>query len=472
MARTSGSADLLRQAILTSVPPEPSQYEDVQAKFVYVPPSHRRALEADAMVVAGIRGAGKSFWWGLLLNEDLRGLIMPTDVIVSAGFGSRPDEAWPDKDEIRQMLECGVRPEQVWKSVVLRIFAPPNEDMTWLQWARSVQGEPSVAARALRDANSLLASSGTKHLVVFDALDRTADSPEQRRDLLRGLLQLVLELRAYSSLRAKVFVRPDMLEDPRVTSFPDASKVVASRVSLDWTPVDLYALLFTYLGNADSKGASLAFRELLVESGREAAVAVGGEGHWSVPPKLRISATSQEKAFMRLAGQWMGTDRRRGKTYTWVPNHLADAHAKVSPRSFLAAIRAAAEATPEEGQRHALHWRGLQQGVRKASEYRVTEIQEDLPWAHEAMGALQGLVVPCKRLEIEKRWRSNLLAKLVSKGAVPSDRGVDELVEQLRSAGILEIRPDGRINIPDVYRVGFKLRRKGGFLPASGAGRT
>lgn len=33
------------------------------AGFTYVPPTHARALDLDATLVEGMRGAGKSFWW-------------------------------------------------------------------------------------------------------------------------------------------------------------------------------------------------------------------------------------------------------------------------------------------------------------------------------------------------------------------------------------------------------------------------
>lgn len=473
--RTRSQADLLRQAILTSVPDQPSQYDQVQPKFAYVPPSHTRALDPDAMVVSGIRGAGKSFWWHALQDPKLRGaLIAQRGLKVTAGFGVRSDEAWPDKDEIRQMLAKGARPELIWKSVVVRHLAPPDDpSMTWSAWVDWVHAQPAMVGRRLRAADAGLTAQKVKHLVVFDALDRTADDADNRRDLLRGLLQLVLDLRAFRSLRAKLFVRPDMLDDPRVTSFPDASKVVASRVSLDWTPLDLYALLFRYLGNADDDEAAATFCRIADLTGAPTE-APSSKRPWEVPRRLRVFAVPQERVFVRLAGPWMGTNSRRGKTYTWVSNHLADAAGNVSPRSFLAAMRRAAEvaeSSPEVGQTTPLHWKGLQEGVRKASEYRVIEIEEDLPWAHQAMEALDGLVVPCKRSEIEKRWKGALVKELVRTGVVSArDDGLNELVAQLRAAGILETRPDSRVNIPDVYRVGFGLRRKGGFRPKSTSG--
>ena len=43
--------------------------------------------------------------------------------------------------------------------------------------------------------------------------------------------------------------------------------------------------------------------------------------------------------------------------------------------------------------------------MRKASEYRVVEIKEDLPWVSDAMQKLAGLVVPCDEGTLLKTWQ-------------------------------------------------------------------
>ncbi len=157
----------------------------------------------------------------------------------------------------------------------------------------------------------------------------------------------------------------------------------------------------------------------------------------------------------------MGTNERKGRTYTWVPNHLADAHENVSPRSFLAAIRRAAE----EPSKHefALHWIGLQEGVRHASTIRAEEIQEDLPWAHKAMQLLEDLTVPCASSKVHAAWQKGNLFTQQGLLGLPGNR--EGAMEELRQMGIFKVLADDRINIPDVYRLGFGLRRKGGFAP-------
>ena len=203
------------------------------------------ALDPDAMVVAGIRGAGKSFWWHALQDPNIRTLATKGDLRVTAGFGTGSNPAWPDKDELAGLLKANYTPRLIWKAVVLRHVAPGEvKNGSWDEVVSWVTDNPSLVANAIRNADGKLATDGCIHLVLFDALDTTADEWQSRQMLLRGLLELALELRALKAIRAKIFVRPDMLEDPNVKSFPDASKIVTSRVQLNWREVDLYGLLF------------------------------------------------------------------------------------------------------------------------------------------------------------------------------------------------------------------------------------
>jgi len=455
-ARQNLDPALLRQAIVESVPEVPAQFDRVNWKFVYLPARHMRALGLDIMLVQGIRGAGKSFWWFMLQNDAFRRDLFGSDVSVSIGFAQDLKGSWPERDELQQLLSFKLEPRLIWKAVVLGQIAPVlMERMTWREGIDWVLNNPSNVAQHFREFDETLHAAGKKHVVLFDGLDRTASLRTDQEKLLRGLLELVLELRGYRSLRAKIFARPDMLENPQVRSFSDASKVLASSASLDWRPVDLYGLLFQYLGNGDSLEAARGFRRLAGAS--ESAIS---EPLWNVPEALREDPEEQASIFAAIAGPYMGSSRRSGRTYTWVPNHLSDALDKVSPRSFLAAIRRAAD----EPRKHdfALHWSGIQEGVRDASKIRVNEIQEDLPWAHDAMKMLENLVVPCDRAKMISAWNSGGLLQSGVSG-LPQDLGT--IIKELREMGIVKELSDGRINIPDVYRVGFGLRRRGGFAP-------
>ena len=148
----------------------------------------------------------------------------------------------------------------------------------------------------------------------------------------------------------------------------------------------------------------------------------------------------------------------------------------MSPRSFLEALREAADDTAERYPEHerALHRDSIRRGVRKASRMRVAELQEDYPWVHRLLDPLKGMVVPCQFEEIEQRWGNdrvlNRLTEEVERDAVKLpprrvERGSEGVRQDLESLGVFFRMDDGRINVPDVFRVGYGLGRRGGVMP-------
>ena len=57
-------------------------------------------------------------------------------------------------------------------------------------------------------------------------------------------------MRSYRSLRLKLFLRPEQLDDPAV-GFTILSKLKAGKIDLSWDSVDLYGLFFTRLANEE-----------------------------------------------------------------------------------------------------------------------------------------------------------------------------------------------------------------------------
>ena len=175
----------------------------------------------------------------------------------------------------------------------------------------------------------------------------------------------------------------------------------------------------------------------------------------------------------------MGRGPKRGFPYTWIPNHLADTEGLVSPRSFIAALREAAEQTINQHSDHdfALHYDSIKRGVQEASKIRVNELQEDYPWVHRVLTPLQGMVVPCDFKEITLQWDEDGTLQTLLEDVLQNevklpppniDRGPIGLREDLESLGVFQRIRDGRVNIPDVYRVGYGLGRKGGVKPITG----
>jgi len=192
-----------------------------------------------------------------------------------------------------------------------------------------------------------------------------------------------------------------------------------------------------------------------------------------VPRLLRDNEDCQREVFHDVAGKWMGRDHRRGFPYTWIVNHLVDAADQVSPRSFLAAIRRAAEYSPDEPWPYALHYEGIKKGVLEGCRIRGQEIEEEFFWIPIVMEPLEGVMVPCDYSEISERWQRHGVIERLRKEVAPRkvlvprhvDEGHEGLRDDLLDLGLLKRMQDGRINMPEVYRLAFGLGRRGGVKP-------
>ena len=90
------------------------------------------------------------------------------------------------------------------------------------------------------------------------------------------------------------------------------------------------------------------------------------------------------------------------------------------------------------------------------------------------MESLRGQVrSPCAPADLRARWSAAGTLDEVHQAAQTSpklgpqriERGFDGLIQDLTDLGILQPLPDGRLQMPDVYRVAFGLGRKGGIKP-------
>ena len=476
------SSETIRSA-LADLPAETAHGKLPRVQDVYLPPSHRKALHPDVSLVTGMRGSGKTFWWSALGAAEHRELVARLDprlqllarAEVSAGFGvTEAPDRYPGRDELRAVLTDGVVPRLIWRTVHAFHVAdgdhPIKARSTWRERAQYVVEHPDAVARLLRSRHDDLDRRGVHSLLLFDGLDRSADDWPTMFGLVRGLLEHALDVRSYRRLRVKVFLRTDQADESRVANFPDASKILASAMELSWPRRDLYGLLWQHLANG-SQGESM--RPWLAR-GDWPAGEIAGREVFLVPSHLARDEEEQRDKFHEMTGPWMGTDRRRGFPYTWVPSHLADADGRVSPRSFIAALRKAAEDAGERYQQHgcALHYESTKRGVQAASKIRVSELREDYPWVHDLLGALrEQVVVPCDFDLIGRIWRDDgvvdRIAGQTGEEAVrlpPQnlERGEAGVREDLESLGILRRLTDGRVDLPDVYRVGYGIGRRGG----------
>ena len=482
----TGAIDVKKtRRALTELPQETWHAETPKPEQVYLPASHLKAMDPDTMLVTGMRGAGKTFWWSALQNPEVRQMIRQPDkrstltenTQVRAGFGIRPvPDEYPGQDALRSLMNSGVEPRTIWRTVQAQHVAnddhPLRQRDSWRERATYVDEHPDTIERLFHDIDTRLDQKGFHSLLLFDALDRCSDDWTEMYRLIRGLMQHALDMRSYRRLRVKVFLRSDQVDESRIADFPDASKVLSSAIELNWPRRDLYGLLWHCLVNGSHGDI---YRQFL-RPGKWDSDTVGGRRLFTVPRPLINDEILQRKRFHVIAGPWMGKDRRRGFPYTWIPNHLGDAGGRVSPRSFLAALRTAAEDTQDRHPEHlhALHYTSINQGVQKASQIRVRELREDYPWVNRVLEPLAGVVVPCKFGSISRRWRSrHVLDHLkydVSQDDVKLpprrlDRGASGVREDLELLRVFLRLRDGRVNIPDVFRVGYGLGRKGGVRP-------
>jgi hypothetical protein len=375
--------EALRSAFRDSMPSIATEpFSEERIPLTYVPPSHARALDPNSILVEGIRGAGKSFWWSALNQKAHRDFVVQAfpetrlnpNMRVGPGYGLGSGIGqFPSKDIIRSLVMT-YEPRDIWKAVIAKHleFSPPfplNGD--WGQRVAWVSGNPEAYEKNLAEVDAALVQKKEIYVILFDALDRLAGNWSSLRPIAKSLFQVALDIRNYRAIRLKLFVRPDMLLDSEILGFPDSSKLKAEKVSLSWRKVDLFALAFQCLWNDIENG--MIFRKSLLEilPGLFPPHQLTSN---VLPQSLRVDEDCQKKVFHALAGPTMASGdsgHKRGFPYTWLPNHLADGMDQVSPRSFSEALREAASQELPQGWPYPIHLRGLQAGVQKASGIRV-----------------------------------------------------------------------------------------------------
>lgn len=455
---------------------------------IYIPIMHSKALLPEVSIVEGMRGAGKSFWTAILADDRTRKLVAGvanihtlSHLIVKVGFGLDLDnKQFPNSNRIVLLMNKGCTPDDIWRSVLLRhalkaLAKPLPFDDAVNAAALWVNGNHDRTDQYLAECDRDLADHGKILLLLFDSLERLADDWGRIRQILSAALQIGLECRTRRAIRFKFFLRPDMVwEDSEIWRFADSSKLLHGKGELTWRPNDLFGLILLHLANSQSVGS--AFRQAIKNQVHVRWQEI--DGVYPLPRDLTVSEGPLRSIVEALAGPWVGNTAKRGFTFKWIPAHLSDAKGRLSPRSILLAFRRAAEWTEERHPGHnkyALHYEGIQQGVVEASKIRIGEIKEDYPWVGPLLEALKGATVPLKVDELTGRWtesciKSSLDAAQQTQRLPPrryssNPNNLQTLVDDLEELAVLYRTEDKRLNMPDIFRVGFGIKRKGGVRP-------
>lgn len=415
---------------------------------MYIVDGHRQALDLDRVLVVGNRGMGKSFWAHALVDPLAKAKIanelrLPelTKARVRIGFNAAlgTDGFAPTATMLMAAFRKGFQPKEIFVALLVRAYAErinhtiPSEFESLLAWIRG--NAESVAVLTQR-------ADQYEHLdvLVFDALDRLSDDVRVTNKLIKGLLEASLEAMTTRTLRCKIFIRSDQFADHELFAFPDASKLKNQRVELRWSADDLYSLLLFRLNDV---------------------------------PCFQTLVGSTRKRVETIAGEFMGKDRRRGRVWSWLITHLADAKGEISPRTFLTAWReAAAKAKDDLVSPRAVEPASLAAGVRVASEDRLSELEEDYPWVNTLLNPLRGKAVPMSKTALEAIWdQQNVSLKVDSPSKsiwISTSEGAsknEQLISALVLIGVAEERANQKINVPDIFRVHAGIKRLGGVPP-------
>ncbi len=470
-------ADVSNDAVGANVP----KLEDM-----FAPETHAAALDPATPIVVGARGAGKSFWSGVLGQDSTRNAAAKAYPNLGldrtrVSFGFTGGVGGP-LGVTTEMLNSEVGPgadaaaaRAFWWATILRAAA------------RGISGTPlrfkdamrlaedwEMREDALEEYERLCQEKGVILLVVYDALDTVANSWPRRRLLTEALLEVVWGMRAYKNLKVKLFLRPDQIDDDALR-FTELPKLRTGAIRLTWSKSDLYGLLYARLILTDVGSGKVAFNKLLRAYGIAAAQqdAILAR-QWA----LAHNEVAQSEVMEALAGAFMGegvNGHKKGKTYDWPIKHLADAFAEVTPRSFLGLIIAASKygAAPDD---RAITSEGIRHGLREASKTRVDQLHQEFLWIKGVLAPLAGLLLPQNEAEVFKAWKKTktllqLSADAKSSKYLPpfeiddkksSERDIFLALERI---GVMFSRKDGRLDMPDLFRVAAKLLKKGGTAP-------
>ena len=492
---TKRQRDTLREQLLKALENIPTDGPTNNWSDVYVPVSHLQALNPDRMVVEGMRGSGKSFWTGVLVNPELRNalrnqllgidlrtaLASITHCYAIALDTPTAASTFPSISELPQLLALpGVTPETIWSVAILRLFRVdpllemPQSTDTYNLWQAPIAWagqNPGRIARALDLLDQRLVQANETALVMFDALDRVSYDLTEVSSITAGLLRVMLNLRFSKGLRLKAFIREDVLAQAGA-SVVDGSKLLNNKVKLQWTQADLYGLAFYRIAQHSSN-----FRTQFERIAKATWKFNAGRYQCDVAD----DPSTQKLLWRILVGDYMGKAATKGHSYPYIFNHLSDGLGRVAPRTFLtalhAAIGSASKQYPEKP--HVIHYEAVKDGVREASTARVTELHEEYQWIDPALRCIkdQQKTVPIDRNDLEKIWLKNngavlhTIEEMREKAIIPWRSGASnfEKIEHLRTTleqiGIIKSRlKDGgeRIELPDIYRLAYKIGRYGG----------
>ncbi|MEC4812353.1 MAG: hypothetical protein SAK29_03615 [Scytonema sp. PMC 1069.18] len=470
-----------------------SDDETVFLKNFLPVPDYRRALEPNILLVLGGRGVGKTELFRLLalpsgratLVENLGVRALPsldtTTWIAAFGRTRKAEKTFPTPETVEAQMQKANNLDwrTFWIGLMLGIVLQKTSEELKQTWSDTISLEirdaltnnlpllsnwfplvrPNIEQinNALDRLDEKLIETDRWIFVTYDELDRLVPSYSKLAAPIRELLAFWLDRwRRWERILPKIFLRTDLFQEEYL-GFPDASKLRAHQIHLEWRHTWLYQLLIKRLANSGSE--MIEYLHTIPNLITESNTALG------------MMTASDEYLFQlaieKIIGRFMGSNAKKGYTYRWIPNHLQDAGGRITPRSFLKLFSLAAEHRLQEFSEQTLpeatllQPSDLQGALMDTSSDRIQELaQEEYPWLQALTTSLKGLEVPIEKNKFLEALTNTEWSEHTGK-YLPTSKPEDVL-KYLLQLGIVESRSDERINMSEIYLYGFKVKRRGG----------
>lgn len=426
-------------------------------------PLHNNLGSRDVWLVVGARGMGKTTLFRTLTDKRrCTSLLGP----LFAGSHVQAVDGWSGTGQHHSPEQkIAVDPGTYWLAALVRTLesvdrsfltgvgvSPAGKNKQVSQIVAQLQANREPFVQWIFDLDQLLDRQNARILVAYDALERLAKREVLVPALLAFWSDLAPRLRAISP---KIFVREDV-RDRLIGQGPDFAKLNGRTLTLAWTPHDLFRLLAFLLANS-----SEITRQWLEREGGFAFTPPQAP-RTSFLPNLVLPEEgpgSQDRLAELLAGRVMGAGAQKGLTRRWIPKTLADGRGAIAPRSATWMLRGAARAalgfprgegdalfTPDE----------LREGMRAAATNRADELREERTDVVDMLKKLSNHFVPLGEADLAFRL-------FTEEGKVSlKDEEPGMALAELERVGVVMRRSDGRFDVPDLYRLGFGIKRKGG----------
>lgn len=462
--------------------------EQFQRAF-YPVPEHLRVFEPNVYLIVGFHGAGKSMLFKaaveqLLSAETIRNAfgrdlftykLTEDKTTWLAGYASGAD--FPDPGTLRrfvQQMPADHTPAQaladLWLAYLARSLHAelPHDKLENLLAPQSVEVEQIYAAlqrqrtaviRTLDNLDARLRQEQRWVFINYDELDTLGGVDwELMASLIRGLLTLWSEYtRRWQRLQAKMFLRTDLYADTRIFA-ADFAKLAANRLELTWSDRNLYAMLIKRIANTSNDWLNYC---------RRAGVQFSQDSQLGWIPHLP-NVEAARPLIEKIAGSFMGSNIKKGRTFTWILDHLRDGKGQITPRNLVSLWGYAAAQELDAARassQQLLHPSALRRALDQVSDEYVRMLKSrEMPWLEGTAERLSQREVPLTRQEWEEilkqdwtTWRNHPQEKQRPPRETPS-----EFLDLLLEVGVCRHRPDDRIDVPDLFLHGLTIKRRGG----------